>query len=93
MSALRKRVAEWIAAPAPDHWLLVDPDPDLRRILLVELSGATERKVCDCPIEDCNAEALTGAIVCCRPSQEPAVRAAVPAGVELVVLPITSANQ
>jgi DNA-binding transcriptional regulator YhcF (GntR family) len=93
MSALRKRVAEWIAAPAPDHWLLVDPDPDLRRILLVELSGATERKVCDCPIEDCNAETPTGAIVCCRPSQEPAVRAAVPAGVELVVLPITSANQ
>ena len=92
-SALRKRMAEWVAAPAPDHWLLVDPDPELRRILLVELSGATERKVRDCSIEGCNAEALTGAIVCCRPSQEPAVRAAVSAGIELVVLPITSANQ
>jgi GntR family transcriptional regulator len=92
-TALRKRMAEWVAAPAPDHWLLIDPDTEVRRILLIELRGATEREVCDCSIEDCNVAALAGAIVCCRPSQEPAVRAAVPIGIELVVLPITSANQ
>jgi DNA-binding transcriptional regulator YhcF (GntR family) len=92
-SALRKRMAEWVAAPAPDHWLLIDPDPELRQILLVELRAATEREVRDLSIEDCTPEAFTGAIVCCRPSQESAVRAAVPAGVELVVLQITSANK
>jgi GntR family transcriptional regulator len=92
-SVLRKRMAEWVAAPAPDHWLLVDPDRELRQILLVELRAATEREVRDCSIEDCNAAALTGAVVCCRPSQERAVRAGVPAGIEVVVLPITSANQ
>src|SRR6201996_3897401 len=92
-SALRRRMVEWVATPAPDHWLLVDPDPELRRILVTELRGATQRDVRDCSIEDCNAEAFVGAIVCCRPSQEHAVRAVVPAGVELVVLPITSAHQ
>jgi GntR family transcriptional regulator len=92
-SALRRRMAEWVAAPAPDHWLLVDPDPELRQILLVELRAATKREVRDCSMEDCTAEALGGAIVCCRPSQERSVRALVPAGIELVVLPITSANQ
>ncbi len=92
-TALRQRMAEWVAAPATDHWLLVDPDPELRQILLTELRGVTEREVRDCSIEDCTTETLGGAVVCCRPSQEGAVRTAVPAGIELVVLPITSANQ
>ncbi len=92
-SVLRRRMAEWVAAPAPDHWLLVDPDPELRQILVTELRAVTPREVRDCSIEHCNVEALAPAIVCCRPSQERAVRAAVPAGIELVVLPITSANQ
>jgi GntR family transcriptional regulator len=73
--------------------LLVDPDAELRRILVTELKQTTERDVCECSIEDCNAETLAGAVVCCRPSQEGGVRAVVPAGIEIVVLPITSANQ
>ena len=92
-SALRRRMADWVAAPSPNHWLLVDPDAELRQILLVELRAATEHEVRHCSIDDCTLEAFAGAVVCCRPSQESAVRAAVPAGVELVVLPITSANQ
>jgi GntR family transcriptional regulator len=73
--------------------LLIDPDPELRQILVTELRAATQREVRDCSIEDCNAKGSARAIVCCRPSQERAVRAAVRAGIELVVLPITSANQ
>ena len=92
-AALRSRMADWVATPEPDHWLLVDPDAELRRILLAELRAATHREVCECSVEDCTAEALARSIVCCRPSQEGAVRAVVPAGVEVVVLPITSANQ
>jgi len=92
-SALRQRMATWVATPAPNHWLLVDPDPEMRQILLTELRGVTDREVCHCAPADCNQETLAGAIVCCRPSQEQIVRAAVPAGIELVVLPITSANQ
>jgi DNA-binding transcriptional regulator YhcF (GntR family) len=91
-TALRRRMADWVAAPEPDHWLLIDPDGELRRILLTELRAATDHTVRECSVADCTAEALERSIVCCRPSQESAVRAAVPAGIELVVLPITSAN-
>lgn len=92
-SALRRRMADWVAAPEPDHWLLIDPDPELRRILLTELRAATDREVRECSPAECSAETLAHSIACCRPSQESAVRAVVPAGNELVVLPITSANQ
>jgi GntR family transcriptional regulator len=92
-AALRTRIAEWVAAPAPDHWLLVDPDAELRQILVTELRSVTHREVHDCALTDCTAETLAGAVACCRPSQERAVREAVPAGVELVALPITSANE
>jgi GntR family transcriptional regulator len=92
-AALRARMAEWAATPAPDHWLLVDPDVELRRILATESRPMTDREVRDCSLADCTPEMLPGAVVCCRPSQEKAVRAAIPAGIELVVLPITSANE
>jgi hypothetical protein len=92
-AALRRRLAEWVAAPAPDHWLLADDDAELRQILVTELRSATDREVRDCALADCTTETLAAAVVCCRPSQEQTVREAVPAGIELVVLPITSANQ
>ncbi|HEV2577453.1 MAG TPA: GntR family transcriptional regulator [Acidobacteriaceae bacterium] len=92
-STLRRRMAEWVAAPEPDHWLLIDPDAELRRILLTELRAATDREVRECSVEDCSPDVFMRSIACCRPSQESIVRAAVPAGIELVVLPITSANQ
>ena len=92
-STLRRRMAEWVATPEPDHWLLIDPDSELRRILLTELRAATDREVRECSVAECTAEALARSIACCRPSQELTVRAVVPAGIELVVLPITSANQ
>jgi hypothetical protein len=85
-------MADWAATPEPDHWLLVDPDTELRRILLTELRAATSREVRECSLEDCTAEELERSVACCRPSQERTVRAVLPAGVELVVLPITSAN-
>ena len=87
-------MAEWVAAPEPNHWLLVDPDPELRLILLTELRGATERDVRDCSVEDCAAETLDRQpSSVAAPARRDIVRAAMPAGIELVVLPITSANQ
>jgi GntR family transcriptional regulator len=92
-SALRARLAGWMAAPPPDHWLLVDPDHEARQILLTELRAATGREVHESSPANCTAEKMAGAIVCCRPSQEKIVRATVAAGIEVVALPITSANQ
>jgi DNA-binding transcriptional regulator YhcF (GntR family) len=93
-AAVRGRVAEWLAAPPPDHFVLVDPDPELRRILLTELREATSWPVSEVAPQDCCHRAvLAGAIPLCRPSQAPLIRSALPRGVELVTLPIRSPNQ
>jgi GntR family transcriptional regulator len=91
--AVRARVQQWLTSPPPDHFLLIDPDPELRQILLAELRAATAWPVAESsPAECCNRKTLTAAVPLCRPSQAKAVRAALPKGIELVPLPIRSAN-
>jgi GntR family transcriptional regulator len=93
-AAVRARVLQWLAMPLPDHFVLIDPDAELRRILLTELRQATNWPVHESTIGSCrNRETLAGAIPLCRPSQEKLLRAALPKGVELVTLPIRSPNQ
>jgi GntR family transcriptional regulator len=92
-AVVRARVAEWLAAPPPDHLLLIDPDAGLRRILLTEIRGATAIPVREATVEACAEPAvLAGAIPLCRPSKTELVRAALPTGVELIPLQITSAT-
>ncbi len=91
--AIRARVADWLIAPPPDHLLLIESEPELRRILLTEIRGMTK-----CPAEgvslgDCaRPEILTAAIPLCRPSKVKVTRDVLPAGIELVPLQIRSAN-
>ncbi len=90
---VRARVAHWLAAPPPDHFLLIDADPEVRRILLTELRQHTDSPLREASLEDCaNSAIFPGAIALCRPSRTEIVRAALPAGVELITLPITSAT-
>lgn len=92
--AIRARVAEWIAAPPPDHFLLIDPDPDAREILLSEIRQATDWPAMAIPFEEAaNPQVLAGALPLCRPSKTKAVRGLLPVGVELITLQIRSANQ
>jgi DNA-binding transcriptional regulator YhcF (GntR family) len=91
-AVVRNRVAEWLAAPAPDHFLLIDPDAELRQILLAEIGRAAEMPVRGASPDELNAESLRGAVPLCRPSKTKLVRALLPAGIELVTLPIRSAN-
>jgi len=90
---VRARVAQWLASPPPDHFLLIDPDPEVREILVTEIGELTKFPVSGASFEDCtNPEQLLGAIPLCRPSQANAVRELLPAGVELITLQIRSAR-
>ena len=90
---VRARVAQWLASPPPDHFLLIDPDPEVREILVTEIGELTRFPVSGASFEDCaNPELLLGAIPLCRPSQANSVRALLPAGVELITLQIRSAR-
>jgi GntR family transcriptional regulator len=91
--AVRERVAQWLAAPPPDHFLLIDPDPELRQILLTEIQEATSFPAKETSLDHCAApETLAGAIPLCRPSKTKVIRAMLPSGIELITLPIRSAN-
>lgn len=91
---IRERVARWIASPPPDHFLLIDPDPDLRDILLAEIRQLTPLPATGDTLAACeNPEAVERAIPLCRPSKTRLVRAALPMGTELVTLQIRSAHR
>lgn len=91
-ATVRERVAHWLDSPPLDHFLLIDPDPELRRILLAELSALTPLPVREATPEECCApHRLAAAIPLCRPSKTALVRGVLPSGTELVTLPINSA--
>ncbi len=93
-AVVRARVAQWLAAPEPDHFLLIDPDAELRQILLAEIAALIDMPVREIALDDAGLrDALPGAVPLCRPSKTKMVRAALPPGTELTTLPIRSANQ
>ena len=72
-AAIRQRVAEWIASPAPDHFLLIESDADAREILLTEIRQLTHWPAVGVSVEDTNnPEAILGAVPLCL--QAPRVR-------------------
>jgi len=90
---IRRRVAEWLTFPPPDHFLVVEPDPEMQKILLTEVAEHTKFPIIAVDPEKCtNPEFLTAAIPLCRPSKAVIVRDAIPFGYEIVTLPIRSAN-
>jgi DNA-binding transcriptional regulator YhcF (GntR family) len=92
-AAIRHRVAQWLAAPPPDHLLLIDSDPELSRIFLTEIEQATTFPVKGISLEQAAVpENLAGAIPLCRPSKTKTIRAILPLGIELITLQIRSAN-
>jgi DNA-binding transcriptional regulator YhcF (GntR family) len=92
-SEVRERVAQWLASPPPDHFLVIDPDPELREILLTEIRQLTPFPAAAVSVEEGSiAETLRGAIPLCRPSKTKMVQAILPAGIELITLQIRSAN-
>lgn len=92
-SDVRHRVAQWLASPPPDHFLLIEPDPEVREILLTEIQQLAKFPASSASLEDCaTPEILLGAVPLCRPSQANAVRALLPMGIELITLQIRSAR-
>jgi DNA-binding transcriptional regulator YhcF (GntR family) len=90
---VRRRVAQWLASPPPDHFLLIEPDPEVRDILLTEIRQLSILPVTSASFEDCaNPDTVLAAIPLCRPSQANTVRTLIPAGVELITLQINSAR-
>jgi GntR family transcriptional regulator len=85
LPALRSRLRQWLELQPPDHFLLIEPEEELRRIVAAEIQQAVDMPVQSCGLQD-SPEALDGSIPVVLPNRLAAVRQALPDGTELLTL-------
>jgi DNA-binding transcriptional regulator YhcF (GntR family) len=89
LPALRARLRQWLELQPPDHFLLIEPDEELRRIVASEIQQQAAWPVQSCDLTALPS-ALDGAIAVTLPNRAAAVRQALPAGSDLVTLEFRS---
>jgi GntR family transcriptional regulator len=91
LPAVRSRLRRWLASQAPDHFLLIEPDEELRKIVVAEIKQAVTFPVKSCGLSRRNLAALPGnCIPVALPSQTEKAQKVLPARVELISLGIRS---
>jgi len=89
LPVLRSRLRQWLELQPPDHFLLIEPDEELRRILAAEIARAVTFPVESCGLEDC-PRMPEGGMPVVLPNREPKVRQLLPPGAELMTLQVRS---
>lgn len=86
---VQDRLRRWLSLAPPSRWLLIEPEPELARIVLAELADALALPLSTCTPEDlAQPSHLSGALALVLPSKAGAVRKLLPPGAELVVLDV-----
>ena len=84
---LKARLRRWLALEPPARWLVIEPDPELRRIVICEMERALSLPVIGCgPEECCTPGMLDGSMAAVLPSKAAGVRKLLPPGKELTTL-------
>jgi DNA-binding transcriptional regulator YhcF (GntR family) len=89
LPALRARLRQWLELQPPDHFLLIEPEEELRRILASEIQQAASFPVTGCAFEDCGQQ-IEGAIVVALTNRVTKAKQLLPEGSELLVLQVRS---
>jgi DNA-binding transcriptional regulator YhcF (GntR family) len=88
-SLLRERLRRWLSFEPPARWLLIEPDPELRRLVIFEMEQELAFPATGCAPDECSAPAvLERSIPAVLPSKAAMVRQLLPAGTELTVLQV-----
>jgi GntR family transcriptional regulator len=88
-SVVRARLRRWLQLDPAGRWLVIEPDPELRRIMIEEMEKSLSLPVSGCAPNDCGqANILDAAMPVVLPSKAAAVRKLLPAGTELTVLQV-----
>jgi DNA-binding transcriptional regulator YhcF (GntR family) len=88
-SLLKTRLRRWLALEPPARWLVIEPDPELRRIVICEMEHALSLPVIGCAFDDCSTPGmLEGSMPAVLPTKAAAVRKLLPASKELITLQI-----
>ncbi len=89
LSTVRSRMRQWLELQPPDHFLLIEPDEELRGILAAEMRQAVAFPVQSCGLHDC-PKTPDGAIPVVLPNRAATVRQALPEGADILTLQVRS---
>lgn len=91
---IQSRLRHWLSLPPPDHFLVVEPSPELRRIVVAEIEETAGVRVTGTGLDECtSAGLLTGAAPVALFSQAEVVRAALPRDTYLITLRSRSVSE
>lgn len=94
---VRARLHRWLSFEPPARWLVIEPNPELGKIVTAEMESSLALPVVACtPDEYYNANLLERSIPATLPSKAAMVRKLLPAGTVLTILqvnPVASALQ
>jgi DNA-binding transcriptional regulator YhcF (GntR family) len=86
---VRSRLRHWLELQPPDHFLLIEPDEELRRILAAEMARAITLPVESCHPEEC-PRSPQGGMPVLLPNREAKARERLAPGTEMLILHIRS---
>ena len=91
LGEIQARVKRWLESQPPDHFLVIEPDQEMRSILTAEIKEATGFQVSGAGLEECScSEVLAGAAPVAMYGQAEAVRAALPPEAPCILLRLRS---
>jgi DNA-binding transcriptional regulator YhcF (GntR family) len=91
LSTLRTRLRNRLALQPPDHFLVIEPDEELRNIVVAEIRNSVKLRVEGAGVSICQeSERLVGAIPIALPSKIEAVRKRLPPSADLIALQVRS---
>src|SRR6202165_1004646 len=85
LTTVRSRLRQWLELQPPDHFLLIEPEEELRRIVAAEIGRAVNFPVQSCGLQD-RQTTLEGAIPVVLPNRAAAVRRALAEGTDVLTL-------
>jgi DNA-binding transcriptional regulator YhcF (GntR family) len=86
---VRSRLRHWLELQPPDHFLLIEPDEELRRILAAEIARSATLPVESCGLEQC-PKSPQGGMPVLLPNREGKAREILAPGTEILLLHIRS---
>ena len=79
LADIQSRIRHWMRLQPPDHFLVIEPNPEFRAVLMAEIESATGFRVEGAGIDDCaNHGVLVGAVPVALYGQAEVVAAALP---------------